>query len=81
MKAFLHNPIRDLGLHPLDEAFFLSTYLLIGMIPESPIDVSFVFKGTIQLIAGPTYIAIAIILWLVVLFKGDFKHAKNKNSM
>ena len=56
-------------------------YLLIGMIPESPIDVSFIFKGMIRQMAGPTYIAIAILLWLVALFKGEFKHAKNKNSM
>ena len=56
-------------------------YLLIGMIPESPIDVSLIFKAKIQFIAGPTFTAISILLWLVALFKGEFKHAKNKNSM
>ena len=30
-------------------------YLLIGMIPESPIDVSFIFKGKIQLIADTPF--------------------------
>ncbi len=56
-------------------------YLLIGMIPETPIDVSLIFKVKIRFIAGPTFIAISIILWLVALLKGEFKHAKNKNSM
>ena len=56
-------------------------YLLIGMIPESPIDVTVLFGSKINLIAGPIFIAIAIILWLVALFKGEFRHAKNKNSL
>ena len=35
-------------------------YLLIGIIPESPIDVTLEFKAIIQYIAGPTFAAISI---------------------
>lgn len=56
-------------------------YLLIGMIPETPIDVSLGMKAILQYTAGSTYAAICIILWLVALCKGEFKHEKNKNSM
>jgi spore germination protein KB len=56
-------------------------YLLMGSIPESAIDVSFQWKSNLQLIAGPAIASIAILLWLIATFKGEFKHAKNKNSM
>ncbi|MEH6949157.1 GerAB/ArcD/ProY family transporter [Bacillus sp. JJ634] len=56
-------------------------YLLIGMIPETAIDVSLGFKAPVQYMVGPTFTAICILLWLVALFKGEFKHEKNKNSM
>jgi spore germination protein KB len=56
-------------------------YLLIGMVPEAPIDVTLVLKPMIRAISGPTFCAISIMLWLVALLKGEFKHAKNKNSL
>jgi spore germination protein KB len=56
-------------------------YLLIGIIPEAPIDVALKFKANIQNIAGPMFAGISIFIWLVALIKGEFKHAKNKNSM
>jgi spore germination protein KB len=56
-------------------------YLMIGIIPESPMDVTLVLKPLIQNMAGPLFAFISIILWLVALVKGEFKHAKNKNSM
>lgn len=56
-------------------------YLLIGMIPETPLDVSVEVKPIIRAVAGPTFIAISILLWLVARLKGEFKHAKKKNSM
>jgi spore germination protein KB len=56
-------------------------YLMIGMIPEAPMDVSLVFKPLVVKTAGPTYAVISIIIWLVALIKGEFKHAKNKNIM
>jgi spore germination protein KB len=56
-------------------------YLLIGIIPEAPIDVALEFRPIIRNIAGPMFAVISIILWLVALIKGEFKHAKNKNSM
>ncbi|MEH6993172.1 GerAB/ArcD/ProY family transporter [Neobacillus drentensis] len=56
-------------------------YLLIGIIPESPVDVILVLKPLIQNLAGPMFAVISIILWLVAQLKGEFKHAKNKNSM
>ena len=56
-------------------------YLLIGMIPESTFDTSLGFKAPIRDIVGPTFAVLCIILWLVALCKGEFKHAKNKNSM
>ncbi|MBP1933912.1 GerAB/ArcD/ProY family transporter [Ammoniphilus resinae] len=55
-------------------------YLLIGMIPETPNDVA-QLKEPLRYIAGPTFAAISIILWLTAWFKGEFKHAKNKNNM
>jgi spore germination protein KB len=56
-------------------------YLLIGIFPESPVELSLEFKPLTQYVAGPTFIAISIILWLVALVKGEFRHAKNKNSL
>ena len=56
-------------------------YLLMGSIPEAAMDVSLEFKPIITMIAGPAFSAIAIILWLVALLKGEFKHGKNRNSM
>lgn len=56
-------------------------YFLIGMIPTSPIDVTVLFKAKIQHTTGLTFTAICILLWLVALFKGEFKHAKSKDSM
>jgi spore germination protein KB len=56
-------------------------YLMIGLIPEAPIDVSLEYKPMIMNTAGPTFAVISIILWLVALIKGEFKHAKNKNIM
>lgn len=56
-------------------------YLLIGMIPETPFGVTLGLKAKIESISGPTFAAISILLWMVALFKGEFKHAKNKNSM
>jgi len=54
-------------------------YLMIGMIPENAID-TFLLKGIVGDIAGPTFSVISIILWLAAWFKGEFKHAKNKSS-
>jgi spore germination protein (amino acid permease) len=56
-------------------------YLMIGMIPESPIDVSLEFKPIIMNTAGPMFAGISLLLWLVALIRGEFKHAKNKNTM
>ncbi|GHI00826.1 GerAB/ArcD/ProY family transporter [Neobacillus kokaensis] len=58
-----------------------AVYLLIGSIPESTIDVSLKLKLYLTYTIGPMLTAIAIILWLAALLKGEFKHAKNKNSM
>ncbi|MFF2448341.1 GerAB/ArcD/ProY family transporter [Neobacillus sp. NPDC058068] len=56
-------------------------YLLIGSIPEPSIEVISKIKPIIANVAGPTFAAISIILWLVALVKGEFKHANNKNSL
>ncbi|WHX98579.1 GerAB/ArcD/ProY family transporter [Neobacillus sp. DY30] len=56
-------------------------FLMIGMLPEAPIDVSLVFKPIVVSTAGPMFAVISTIVWLVALIKGEFKHAKNKNSM
>jgi len=56
-------------------------YLLIGIIPETPLDVALEFKAKIRLIAGPAFLAISLLLWAVALLKGEFKHAKNKKGM
>jgi spore germination protein KB len=56
-------------------------YLLIGSIPESGLNLLLEFKPYITLAAGPSFTVISILIWLVALVKGEFKHAKNKNSM
>lgn len=56
-------------------------YLMIGLMPEAPIDVSLVFKPIITNTAGPMFAGVSILLWLVALIRGEFKHAKTKNSM
>ncbi|MDQ1005041.1 spore germination protein KB [Neobacillus niacini] len=56
-------------------------YLMVGSIPEAPINVSLQFKRIIMSTAGPAFAGISILLWLVALIKGEFKHAKNKNTM
>ncbi|WP_428909542.1 GerAB/ArcD/ProY family transporter [Niallia sp. Krafla_26] len=56
-------------------------YLLIGFIPETPADVSLDFKPLIRNVTGITYVALAILLWIVALLKGEFKHAKKKTSV
>lgn len=56
-------------------------YLMIGLIPEAPIDVSLVFKPMISNTAGPMFAGVSILIWIVALIKGEFKHAKNKNIM
>ncbi|MEH7072911.1 GerAB/ArcD/ProY family transporter [Neobacillus drentensis] len=56
-------------------------YLLIGSIPEAAVNVSTEFRALSLTIAGPTFAAISIILWLSALLKGEFKRDKNRNSM
>jgi hypothetical protein len=56
-------------------------YLLIGSIPEAAVNVSTELKALSLTIAGPTFAAISLILWLAALFKGEFKREKNRNSM
>lgn len=58
-----------------------ATYLLIGIIPESPYDVYLEFRPIIAKITSAFFPAISIIIWLAALVKGEFKHAKNRNSM
>jgi spore germination protein KB len=56
-------------------------YLLIGMIPETALDLSLEFKSIIRYIAGPAFTTISILLWFVALLKGEFNHANKKNSL
>lgn len=56
-------------------------FLLIGNIPESPSDIFVLFKPLLQVISGPGFAAISLIVWITALVKGEFKHAKNKNSL
>jgi spore germination protein KB len=56
-------------------------YLMIGSIPEAPVNVVLPFKTFIKNTGGPTLAAISLLLWLVALLKGEFKHEKNRNSM
>ena len=55
-------------------------YLLLGIIPESPIELGIEWKKMVQIVAGPAFAAISLILWLFALLKGEFKHAKDKNN-
>ncbi|EKN71609.1 spore germination protein [Neobacillus bataviensis LMG 21833] len=56
-------------------------YLLIGIIPESPVEVMLEWRSMVQSIIGPSFAAISLILWLAALLKGEFKHANNKNGL
>ncbi|KAA9031134.1 GerAB/ArcD/ProY family transporter [Niallia endozanthoxylica] len=56
-------------------------YWLTGMIPETPLDVGLLFKAKVRLIAGPTFAALSLLLWIVALLKGEFNHATNKKGM
>ena len=40
-------------------------YLLIGMIPEASIEVATQLKSKVQYLAGPTFIIISILLWVM----------------
>ena len=85
--AFLYlNALMFAHLFKINELEFLipalaTIYLLIGSIPENPIENALVFKQSITNIAGPTFFVISLLLWLVALVKGEFKHAKNRNGM
>ena len=56
-------------------------YLLIGIIPESPFDVLSNGNPIYNYWLVLLFASISILLWLIALLKGEFKHAKNKNSM
>ncbi|WP_066073749.1 GerAB/ArcD/ProY family transporter [Neobacillus soli] len=56
-------------------------YLLIGSIPETPLQVGIELKPFIATTAGLLFTAVSIIVWLTALLKGEFKHAKNKNNI
>ena len=56
-------------------------YLLIGIIPDTPFEVSLVIRSKIVNVAGLLFASISIIVWLTAWLKGEFKHEKNKNSM
>jgi spore germination protein (amino acid permease) len=58
-----------------------AVYLLIGVIPETPMEVGLEWKSNVQITAGPVFAAISLIIWLAALLKGEFKHEENKNSM
>ncbi|TWE05003.1 spore germination protein (amino acid permease) [Neobacillus bataviensis] len=55
-------------------------YLLIGSMPESSIEIA---QSKLVVIAavGPVFTIISVILWLAAVLRGEFKHAKNRNSM
>lgn len=59
---------------------FAVIFLLLGYIPETPYEVAFL-KSKIQMVAGPAFMGISILLWLVALLKGEFKDGKHKNSV
>ena len=56
-------------------------YLLIGIIPDTPFEVTLVIRSKIVNVIGLAFAAISIIVWLTAWLKGEFKHEKNKNSM
>ncbi|MEH7095321.1 GerAB/ArcD/ProY family transporter [Neobacillus vireti] len=55
-------------------------YLLIGSFPESA-GVASQFKMFTSSAAGIVYASMSVLLWLAALLRGEFKHAKNRNSM
>ena len=56
-------------------------YLLIGIIPDTPFDVTLVIRSKIVNVTGLVFASISMIVWLTAWLKGEFKHEKNKNSM
>lgn len=80
------NALMFAHIFKINELEFLipalaTIYLLIGSIPENPLEVALFFKQSITNLAGPTFFVISLLLWLVALVKGEFKHAKNRSSM
>ncbi|MEH7115921.1 GerAB/ArcD/ProY family transporter [Neobacillus vireti] len=55
-------------------------YLLIGSLPESAL-VSSLFKMFTATAAGLIFTIISVMLWLTAMLRGEFKHAKNRNSI
>jgi hypothetical protein len=55
-------------------------YLLIGSMPESSIEIA---QSKLVVIAavGPVFTIISVILWLAAVLRGEFKYAKNRNSI
>jgi spore germination protein KB len=56
-------------------------YLLIGIIPDTPFEVTLVIRSKVVNGTGLTFAAISMIVWLTAWLKGEFRHEKNKNSM
>ncbi|MBO0961380.1 GerAB/ArcD/ProY family transporter [Neobacillus sp. MM2021_6] len=84
--AFLYISVQMFGhIFKIKDFEFLipslaTLYLLIGIIPESPIELGIEWEKMVQTVAGPAFAAISLILWLSALLKGEFKHAKDQNS-
>ncbi|MCM3726454.1 spore germination protein [Neobacillus cucumis] len=55
-------------------------YLLIGSFAESTLEAS-KFKMFTSSAAGSVFTAISVMLWLVAMLRGEFKHAKKRRSM
>ena len=56
-------------------------YLLIGIIPDTPFEVTLVIRSKVVNVSGLTFVALSMIIWLTAWLKGEFRHEKNKNSM
>lgn len=58
---------------------FATVGLFIGMIPESPTFTIFNLREGILFISTPIFFTLPILIWIVAMFKGAFKH-ENANS-
>ncbi|MEN2766638.1 GerAB/ArcD/ProY family transporter [Ornithinibacillus xuwenensis] len=52
--------------------------VFLGLIPESPTFTIFNLKEKILLIATPLFFFLPVLMWVVAMFKGEFKHANKK---
>ncbi|WP_096270072.1 GerAB/ArcD/ProY family transporter [Paucisalibacillus globulus] len=53
--------------------------VFLGMIPENPTFIIFDIKEKLLLMTSPLFFLLPLLMWLVAMFKGEFKNANKRN--